>query len=1191
MQFFIKHILVGLLLALAVSSPLYADTNVDIQHDYTHLDSSTFLVDGLSKKEWDSIKSQTNNPELVQQAYIKASNTGSDDGFGFAVAISGDTLVVGARFEDSGATGVNGDETDNSMDNTGAVYVFTRTAGIWSQQAYLKSSNPDDGDFFGSAVAISGDTIVVGARNEDSSSNGVNGDDTDNSMSNAGAVYVFTRVAGIWDQQAYIKSSNPDMTDFFGISVAVSGDTLVVGAHFEDSNATGVDGDGSDNSSSQSGAVYVFTRTVDTWSQQAYLKASNTDSSDRFGNAVAIFNDTIVVAAENEDSNSTGIDGDQANNLAPASGAVYVFTRTAGIWSQDAYIKASNTENVDQFGISVAISGATFVVGANLEDSSASVVDGDEADNSAISSGAAYVFTLAQEGWRQQAYLKASNTETVDIFGSSVSISGDIVVIGAVNEDSNSTGVDGDQVDNSANQSGAAYVFTRAAGVWSQQNYLKASNTESLDNFAQSVAISGDTLAIGALRESGGSTGIGGDETSNAENSSGAVYVFSPGFSVGGSVSGLAADSSVILQNNDGDNLLVDANGGFNFNTHIADGNTYAVSVSDQPTAPNQICTVTGGNSGNDDGTGTIFGQAYTDIVIVCTTIMYPIRGTLTGLDIASSAVVLQNNEGDDLILNANGDFVFPTLLDDGSNYAVTVLSQPTSPTQTCLVTGGNPEIDNGTGIVLGGSVSSIVVTCTTNQYTVGGELSGLIGDALTIRLNNTETMVLDTDGAFAFPTALDDLTAYLITVQTQPASPEQVCEVTGGNSGNDDGTGILSGATETSILIKCGFTLGGVVSGLDAGTVILQNNVNDELMVNNNDVFEFVGLLNDFANYAVSVQTQPSSPSQTCVITGGNSGSNNGTGTIMSASDNSIVVFCNTAPTAVVDSYVVNEDTTLIVNSAEGVLANDTDNELDSLSVANSGVFIADGIGGTITIAADGSFTYLPPPDTSGMATFIVDVTDSLQISSSVLSIEVLPVNDAPDFSMIGDIDASTLLTAENNTMQIPGYAFDFMFGPDDESGQSVQQFNIVVFSDFNSVLNNVSIDNDGTLDLDFSLNYGVAILQLSMNDDGGTNNGGENTSPVYEFIVAYTDLIYANGFEEVVTLSSLDSLKTGGLLYSYPSYDVNSDSLIFYGHSLKLDNGCCSAKTRTTVKYWLQEVLKAENPDENYNLDEITN
>jgi len=402
---------------------------------------------------------------FAQQAYVKASNTEASDSFGFSVALSGDTLAVGAYLEDSNGTGVNsGAQADNSVGSSGAVYVFTRSNGVWSQQAYLKASNTGAGDQFGQSLALSGDTLAVGAGGEDSNGIGVNsGAQADNLGINSGAVYVFTRSNGVWNQQAYVKASNTGGSDRFGASVALSGDTLAVGAYLEDSNGTGVNGGAqADNSASLSGAVYVFTRSNSVWSQQAYVKASNTGFGDRFGQSLALSGDTLAVGASFEASNGTGVNsGAQADNSAGSSGAVYVFTRSNDVWSQQAYVKASNTEFNDQFGQSLALSGDTLGVGAAQEASNGTGVNsGAQADNSVSFSGAAYVFTRSNGLWSQQAYVKASNTGSNDQFGGSLALSGDTLAVGASLERSNGTGVNGGtQADNTASASGAVYTF------------------------------------------------------------------------------------------------------------------------------------------------------------------------------------------------------------------------------------------------------------------------------------------------------------------------------------------------------------------------------------------------------------------------------------------------------------------------------------------------------------------------------------------------------------------------------------------------------------------------------------------------------------------------------------------------------------------------------------------------------------
>jgi hypothetical protein len=245
---------------------------------------------------------------IDQLAYGKASNTDAVDRFGWSVSLSGDTLAVGA-LEPGGS-------------EAGAVYVFVRTGTTWTQQAYLKASNAEAHDDFGVSVSLSGDTLTVGAPGEDSAATGVNGNQADNSAGNAGAVYAFVRSGTTWTQQAYLKASNTGVGDQFGYSVSLSGNTLAVGAPFEASAATGVNGNQTDNSASAAGAVYVFAHIGTTWTQQAYLKASNTGADDQFGYSVSLSGDTLAVGAQCESSAATGVNGNQADNSASAAGAV-----------------------------------------------------------------------------------------------------------------------------------------------------------------------------------------------------------------------------------------------------------------------------------------------------------------------------------------------------------------------------------------------------------------------------------------------------------------------------------------------------------------------------------------------------------------------------------------------------------------------------------------------------------------------------------------------------------------------------------------------------------------------------------------------------------------------------------------------------------------------------------------------------
>ncbi|MGH9255768.1 MAG: hypothetical protein ACRD3C_14500, partial [Vicinamibacterales bacterium] len=403
-------------------------------------------------------------------------------------------------------------QNDNSIPQAGAVYVFTRTGTTWTQQAYVKASNTGkagkggddigDGDQYGFSLALSGDgsTLAVGAISEDSAakqinppppgSGGTGGNQGDDSAQSAGAVYVYARTGSTWAQQAYVKSSNVEAGDGLGFSVALSfdGNTLAAAAFDEDGAGRGINPP-DDNKSINSGALYVFTRQNGSWSQQAYIKASRGETSDGFGFATAISDDgnTIAVGSGDEACLTPGIDppgcADDAPPLRGANiwvGAAYVFVRTGTTWTEQTFIKAPNARPYNSFGVRLALSGDgnTLAVSAYLEDNAGrgvrppmlqqflvqDMLNGwREHRNQAEESGAVYLYTRSGSAWTAGAYVKGANTDAGDEFGSAVALSGDgrMMVVGAHQEDSAATAVNGNQADNSAADAGAAYVFVR----------------------------------------------------------------------------------------------------------------------------------------------------------------------------------------------------------------------------------------------------------------------------------------------------------------------------------------------------------------------------------------------------------------------------------------------------------------------------------------------------------------------------------------------------------------------------------------------------------------------------------------------------------------------------------------------------------------------------------------------------------
>jgi len=322
----------------------------------------------------------------------------------------------------------------------GSAYVFTRSGSTWTQQAKLNESDGEVNDLFGVSVSVYGDTAVIGAMGDNNS---------------RGSAYVFTRSGSTWIQQAELKASDGAASDDFGVSVSVYGDTAVIGAWSDDG---------------EKGSAYVFTRSGSTWTQQAKLNASDGARYDEFGVSVSVYGDTAVIGAD-----------ELVNN-----GSAYVFTRSGSTWTQQAELNASNGAIYDRFGFSVSVYGDTAVIGTLWNNDH---------------KGSAYVFTRSGSTWTQQAELNASDGASNDFFGISVSVYGDIAVIGANDDD----------VGN-----GSAYVFTRSGSTWTQQAKLNASDGAASDDFGVSVSVYGNTAVIGALGD---------------DRNKGSAYVFSLGTS------------------------------------------------------------------------------------------------------------------------------------------------------------------------------------------------------------------------------------------------------------------------------------------------------------------------------------------------------------------------------------------------------------------------------------------------------------------------------------------------------------------------------------------------------------------------------------------------------------------------------------------------------------------------------------
>ncbi|MCH8046032.1 MAG: pre-peptidase C-terminal domain-containing protein [Planctomycetes bacterium] len=380
----------------------------------------------------------------VGELRLTAADAAAADLLGESVAIDGDYLVVGSPGGDDGFA------------DAGAAYVYRFDGSTWLEHERLLANDPGEGDGFGGSVAISGETIIVGAAGHDAAA-----------LAGAGAAYVFVLEGGSWVIQDKLLPDDGAAGDAFGSSVTIDGDVVAVGAI---TAATDV------------GAAYVFGRSDSVWSQQDKLLADGGLAGDGFGAAVDLSGDRIVVGAPGDD------DGGDA------AGAAYIFQRNESDWAFLSKLAASDSAAGDAFGASVAIGGSTVVVGATGSDNA----------------GSAYIFVEQAGSWSQQQPLSAPDASAGDRFGSAVDIridgSGALVLVGAMH---NKDAVDG---------AGAAYLFDRSGTDWNLRAKLAADDGATDDRFGAAVALGAQRLVIG----SAGSDGFGGVAADDA----GAAYAY-----------------------------------------------------------------------------------------------------------------------------------------------------------------------------------------------------------------------------------------------------------------------------------------------------------------------------------------------------------------------------------------------------------------------------------------------------------------------------------------------------------------------------------------------------------------------------------------------------------------------------------------------------------------------------------------
>jgi hypothetical protein len=391
----------------------------------------------------------------------------------------GDFDATGAQFGsavslsgDTVIVGVHLDDTPGGED-AGSAYVFVRSGTTWSLQQKLIAADGAPGDYFGVSVSVSGDTAVVGARLADTPGG-----------ADAGSAYVFVRSGAAWSLQQKLLASDGAALDSFGTSVSVSGDTVIVGAPVADT-VGGVD----------AGAAYAFVRSGTTWTEQQKLLPPDGRANLDFGFSASLSGDTVVIGAPSDDT-LAGIN----------TGSAYVLVRSGTTWAVQEKLLAPDAAEGDDFGFAVSASGDTVAVGAFADDT-ATTVD----------AGSAYVFVRSGTTWSLQQKLLASDAASDDYLGFSVSLFADALVVGALLHDT-PAGVD----------AGAAYVFARSGGTWTQLRELTAPDGMAGDFFGKSVALWGDTVVAGAP----GDDTVGGMDAGSAHVFRGSVPVELQSFTV-----------------------------------------------------------------------------------------------------------------------------------------------------------------------------------------------------------------------------------------------------------------------------------------------------------------------------------------------------------------------------------------------------------------------------------------------------------------------------------------------------------------------------------------------------------------------------------------------------------------------------------------------------------------------------------
>lgn len=689
--------------------------------------------------------------------------------------VFGNSVAIDVNDPDQILIGANGD--DEMATSSGSAYVVKLEMINWVEEQKLSQADGAVDDRFGNSVSIFGDTAVVGASQ-----------DKDMGI-NSGAVYLFDYVDSNWIFGQKLFASDADTGDFFGSAVSLDNTRLIVGAR------------GKDDNGSFSGAVYEYNHDGNNWVESQIILATDGESGDIFGNSLQLSGDRMIIGAPGDDipffsgagsayiydydsinqewneshkliasdpqfnhdfGISVDVDGDKAligawrdddNGSTAGSAYMFHFDSLNNNWVQQPKFIPLGINASDQFGFGVSLEGDWAVIGAPDKE--------DDATGS-LKIGSTYIYNYVNPNWVNTQKITAGiNAQHFDDFGHSVSISGNRILVASKGDN-----------ENGAN-AGAAYVYEFNGVNWFQNQKLTANDGAAGDFFGSSVAISGNKTLVGAT----------GDDNNWIDD--GAAYIINVAerYDLSINVSGLAQGNNATFVN--GNDTLTITSDSQQILSNLADTASYDVIITNQPTFPNQVCHFD--DSGTDTITGTITGN---DVVldVTCTTVQYELSVRVSGIA-AGNSIEVTNNLGDNLVLDTNNETkIFPTKIDHRASFTISLVSaQPTTPNQTC---------DNVTSIMNGDVLRYIF--CRTNQYSIGGNVNGLItGNELVLENSIGPALTITTDGGFTFPTKLDDESLYTVNIIGQPRTPHQTCEIA-------NATGQLAGNDVTNVSINC---------------------------------------------------------------------------------------------------------------------------------------------------------------------------------------------------------------------------------------------------------------------------------------------------------------------------------------------------------------------------------------------------